>query len=78
MSVLVRVNEVVLPGLRVLIVDSDEAFTGRLSKTLHTQGVITTVASNGADAITVSLSQAFDLIVLDAALPKIDGLTIIQ
>ena len=64
---------------KVLLVDDEEVFVEVLSQRLETRGVKVEWVTNGADAVAKAKSQRFDAIVLDLAMPGMDGIeTLIQ
>lgn len=64
---------------KVLLVDDEEVFVEVLSQRLETRGVLVEWVTNGADAVAKAKTQRFDAIVLDLAMPGMDGIeTLIQ
>lgn len=64
--------------MRILIAE-DDAETGRfVVQGLGQLGHTVTAVSNGADALHLALTEAFDLLILDRMMPKLDGLTIVR
>jgi two-component system KDP operon response regulator KdpE len=64
---------------RVLVVDDEPAMRRLLRTILLTQGYEITEASSGSAALQVILGrETIDLLVLDLALPEIDGLEVIR
>jgi CheY-like chemotaxis protein len=63
--------------LRVLIVDDDVSFAEGLELVLEEDGRIDVVAraSNGAEALRLAREQSPDLIVMDIAMPRMDGVS---
>lgn len=59
---------------KVLLVDDETDFLATLSERLEARGLKVNTASSGEDAVAKVDSQSFDLIVLDLAMPGIDGL----
>lgn len=59
---------------RVLLVDDEEDFLATLSERLETRGLTVSTVTKGEDAVTTVDKQNFDLIILDLAMPGIDGL----
>lgn len=59
---------------RVLLVDDEEEFVDALSMRLETRGVAVDVAHTGEEAIAKADAAPFDAIVLDLAMPGIDGI----
>jgi DNA-binding response OmpR family regulator len=58
---------------RILIVDDQPDIGEMFSMVLKAEGFAPRVARNGADAISAILAERPDLILLDAAMPGIDG-----
>ncbi|MEA2570356.1 MAG: two-component system, cell cycle response regulator [Acidobacteriota bacterium] len=66
-------------ALRVLIVDDDENYRTWLGALLGRFGFAVTTASDGAEGIdVVDHSPAFELLVVDCEMPRMDGLAFIQ
>ncbi len=59
---------------KVLLVDDEEDFLKTLAERLETRGLKVTTAASGEDALASVEGQEFDLIVLDLAMPGLDGL----
>jgi DNA-binding NtrC family response regulator len=59
---------------RVLLVDDEEDFLTTLAERLETRGLTVSAVTKGEDAVKKVDEQKFDLIVLDLAMPGIDGL----
>ncbi|MBM9603048.1 response regulator [Desulfopila inferna] len=59
---------------KVLLVDDEEDFIHTLSQRLEVRGLKVTGATRGADAVDLVDKQEFDAIVLDLAMPGMDGL----
>jgi DNA-binding NtrC family response regulator len=59
---------------KVLLVDDETDFLNTLAERLEARGLKVNTASSGEDAVTKVDNQSFDLIVLDLAMPGIDGL----
>ena len=60
-------------GLRVLVVDDDEAIREMLTQLLSDEGYDTFDAENGVHALSVASSTHPDVIVLDMGLPVLDA-----
>ncbi len=64
---------------KVLLVDDEEVFVEVLSQRLETRGVLVEWVTSGADAVAKAKAQRFDAIILDLAMPGMDGIeTLIQ
>ncbi len=61
---------------RVLVVDDDPALRRMLTRSLAADGFEVTVASDGGGALLAAERAAPDVIVLDVAMPVIDGLSV--
>ena len=59
---------------KVLLVDDEEDFVNTLSQRLKVRGLKVTGAHRGEDAVKLADEQQFDAIVLDLAMPGMDGL----
>jgi two-component system response regulator MprA len=64
------------PGERVLVVDDDPPLRRMLERTLAAEGFAVSVAADGAGALVQTEQGAPDVIVLDIALPGLDGLAV--
>jgi two-component system, OmpR family, response regulator len=59
---------------RVLLVDDDEAFTAVMAERMESRGLAVDSVSNGLDALKKVSGASYDAVVLDLAMPGIDGL----
>jgi len=59
---------------RVLLVDDERAFVDSLGKRLNARGLSVETANSGEGAIEMAERLAFDVIVLDLAMPGMDGI----
>jgi len=57
----------------ILVVDDTPANRETLCRRLHRQGHTTREAADGVEALTVLRKEAFDLVLLDVVMPKLDG-----
>ncbi|MDP3705081.1 MAG: response regulator transcription factor [Legionellaceae bacterium] len=62
----------------LLIIDSDQALTKRLSMSLSQEGYHITCAYDGKNGLEIGLGQPFDLIILDMILPEMNGLDVLK
>ena len=68
-------HSAVVPGTdRVLLVDDEEEFVIALSKRLRARQLEVSTAANGESALAAVRTHKYDAIVLDLAMPGIDGL----
>jgi two-component system response regulator MprA len=61
---------------RVLVVDDDPPLRRMLARTLAAEGFDVTVAADGGAALVAAERSAPDVIVLDVAMPDLDGLSV--
>ena len=61
-------------GERVLLVDDEEEFVEMLAKRMKARGIRVDTADSGASAIDKVKQRHFDVIVLDLAMPGMDGM----
>lgn len=73
-----ELEEIDLTGLRVLLVEDNIINQKMLSKNLERMGIITTLAQNGLMAVEFFKPGLFDLILMDIAMPIMDGLEATQ
>jgi len=67
-----------LHGLRVLLAE-DNPVNALLARTLLTRaGCVVSLAQDGAEAVASAAAEAFDLILLDIRMPRLDGLQAAQ
>jgi len=59
---------------KVLLVDDEEEFLNTLTKRLEMRGLKVTGATRGAEAVKLADKENFDAIVVDLAMPGMDGL----
>ena len=59
---------------RVLLVDDEESFVTALGKRLNARDLKVKTSNSGEDAITKAKQQEFDVVVLDLAMPGMDGI----
>ena len=59
---------------RVLLVDDEVEFLTALAERLRTRGLEVEVATNGNDAIAMAGKKTFHAVVLDYAMPGLDGI----
>jgi len=62
--------------MHILIVEDEPEMAGLLTRGLEEESYQVSVARDGRTALELSSAQAFDVILLDVMLPKIDGLEV--
>jgi DNA-binding response OmpR family regulator len=65
-------------GSRILVVEDEPRISSFLEKGLRSNGFAPTVAADGETALSLALSEEFDLILLDLLLPGRHGLSVLQ
>jgi CheY-like chemotaxis protein len=65
-------------ALRVLVADDDPAIRALVARVFLRRGYDVASASDGADAIQKLDHDAFDLLVLDLMMPRVDGVGVIN
>src|ERR687895_1704684 len=63
---------------RILIAEDDPLISSFIEKGLGPNGYSTLVVSDGAQAERLSLTDSFDLVILDMALPERSGFQVLQ
>jgi CheY-like chemotaxis protein len=63
---------------RILVVDDEKTLRDILSRALERRGHRCTEAANGEEALELVSKQAFDLVMTDLKMPKVDGLALIE
>ena len=63
-----------MAGAKVLLVDDEEDFVDALSERLETRDIAVTVARSGKQALEQADGARFDAIILDLAMPGMDGI----
>ncbi|HHU10209.1 MAG TPA: response regulator transcription factor [Intrasporangiaceae bacterium] len=63
--------------MRVLLAEDESRIVSFVQKGLSAEGIAVTVATDGAAALALALSEDFDVMVLDIGLPVLDGFTVL-
>ncbi|WP_372792003.1 response regulator transcription factor [Paraconexibacter sp.] len=63
-------------GARVLLVDDDPAVRDAVARALRLERLDVTSAGDGQEALDLLSEQRFDTVVLDIAMPRVDGLEV--
>src|SRR6478752_8008638 len=66
------------PPMRVLIVEDDRQIAAEIAHALEGAGYVAEQSHDGEDAWFRAETQAFDVIVLDLGLPRMDGLSVLK
>ena len=67
-----------LKGLRILLVEDDDATLSALTEMLRLNGAVVSAARSAAEALQVAASTGFQVLVSDLAMPGIDGYSLIR
>ncbi len=67
-----------MSGERVLLVDDEEVFVEALALRLQSRGLLVETAESGTVALEKAQEQSFDAVVLDLAMPGMNGLETLQ
>ncbi|HLP16396.1 MAG TPA: response regulator [Bacteroidota bacterium] len=62
----------------VLVVDDEDALRSVLSTELLSEGYVVETAPDGDDAIAILQQKAFDLVLLDIKMPRVDGFEVLR
>ncbi|MGW1676555.1 response regulator transcription factor [Saccharopolyspora sp. NPDC002376] len=63
---------------RVLVVDDEPGIRTALQRGLSAEGMEVTAAADGAEALRLALTGAFDVVVLDVVLPGLSGYRVLE
>ena len=63
---------------RILLVEDDESICEMVEKYLRSEGFLITTVNNGEAAIQQNVVSAYDLVILDIMMPKLDGLEVLR
>ena len=64
--------------MRILIVEDEKRLASTLAELLHRQGYTADVCNDGISGLDNARSGIYDLLVLDAMLPRMDGFTLLR
>lgn len=64
------------PALKILVVDDEPSIRLSLGDALERAGYVVERASNGEEALSILADHAFDLVVTDISMPKVDGIAL--
>ena len=65
-------------AMRILLIEDDAAFSDTLAFQLRQEEIVTDICSDGVDALDFIGENAYDLILLDRMLPRMDGVTLLR
>jgi len=64
--------------MQVLVVEDKRSLAGHLGRALEGEGYSVTLAYDGEEALRLGKTGAYDVMLLDVMLPRVDGLTVIR
>lgn len=64
--------------MHVLVVEDKRSLAGHLGRALEREGYSVTLAYDGEEALRLSKTDAYDVMLLDVMLPRMDGFTVIR
>jgi DNA-binding response OmpR family regulator len=64
--------------MRVLVVEDKRSLAGHLGRALEGEGYSVTLAYDGEEALRLGKTGAYDVMLLDVMLPRMDGFTVIR
>jgi two-component system response regulator MprA len=64
--------------MQVLVVEDKRSLAGHLGRALEGEGYSVTLAYDGEEALRLGKTGAYDVMLLDLMLPRVDGLTVIR
>jgi two-component system response regulator TctD len=64
--------------MRVLLIEDNVSLSLWMAKSLRESGLVVDRAFDGAEADHVLLTQEYDIVLLDLALPRVDGLVVLR
>jgi len=67
-----------MPNHKVLLVDDEEVFIDALARRMSKRGLQVDTAENGNVALEKAAQESFDVIVLDLAMPGLDGIETLE
>ncbi len=77
-----RINNLIVTqpqnNAHVLVVDDEADIRFALTRILHLEGYVATEAASGVEALDYLASRAYDLMILDMRMPKMNGTEVMQ
>jgi two-component system response regulator MprA len=64
--------------MRILVVEDKRAFASHIGRALANEGHAIELAYDGSEALRLGRTAAFDLVLLDVMLPRMDGFSVIR
>lgn len=64
--------------MRVLVIEDDRTIAGFIANGLRQEGFAADTAADGVEGLDRARSQAWDVIIVDVMLPRLDGLSLVE
>lgn len=64
--------------MRILLIEDDRQVVSYLLKALREVGAVADYAQDGKEGLMLAASEAYDILIVDRMLPKVDGLSIVR
>lgn len=64
--------------IEILVADDDDLCREILRDAIESEGVIVSLAADGSEALDLLRSKAFDILITDLNMPRMDGLTLLR
>jgi signal transduction histidine kinase/ActR/RegA family two-component response regulator len=68
----------VLDGVRILLADDNPDLQLAIGRSLRIEGAAVSYASNGTEAVTMTRTGAFDVVLMDLWMPKLNGMQAVR
>lgn len=65
-------------SIRVLLVDDEKDFTDVLSERMQMRGLKVDICDNGKEAVSTAARLTYDAVVMDLAMPEMDGIAALK
>src|SRR5690606_10502847 len=65
-------------SMRVLVIEDDRAIAGFIANGLRQEGFAAETAADGVEGLDRARGEAWDVIIVDVMLPRLDGLSLVE
>jgi DNA-binding response OmpR family regulator len=66
------------PSGHLLLIDDEPRILNFLRRSMEAEGLAVDLASNGEEGLRLALSRAYDLVILDLLMPRLDGHAVLE
>src|SRR6187401_2214463 len=73
-----RLNVCIVGAVKILLVEDDRETAEYIAKGLREHGHVVDKADNGRDGLYLATGEAYDVMIVDRNLPKMDGLSLVK